>query len=628
MLKRRYLDYPVEALKETMLRKTGANFSGTGKCEFSVWAPFKEKVQLEFESPDFPVTDLEKDAFGYWHKNIDGIEPGMKYRFILDEELTRPDPASRAQPDGVHGWSQVRAENDHVWNDSEWENIPLHKMIIYELHTGTFTPEGTFEAVTTKLDHLLELGINAIEIMPVAQFSGTRNWGYDGVYHYAPQESYGGAEGLKALVDVCHQKGIAVILDVVYNHLGPEGNYLADFGPYFTDKYATPWGTALNFDDAYSDHVKGHFLRNALMWLDEFHIDGLRLDAIHAILDNSANHFLKELRQNVDELQRRNRRTYYLIAESDMNDVKVISPYSSGGYGLDAQWADDFHHAVHTVVTGEKTGYYADYGELSHLAKAFRQAFVYDGIYSAFRKRSIGNDPKGHALCKFVVCIQNHDQVGNRMLGERLSALVSFEMLKLSACVYLMSPFVPMLFMGEEYGEQHPFQYFVSHGDPDLVEAVREGRKKEFEYFGWQEQVPDPQAEETFMRSKLQWNYEDNAEMKAMFTFYKHLIALRKEGAFAGFSTKKIDTEMHEKEKVLIIRSQDIPSGPAALLAIINFNDKDQSVHVPASHEKWQKLMASADEQWKGPGTSADVIEKGTDIEVRAESILLYKAKT
>lgn len=611
-----------------MIKKTGASLLAKDRCQFTVWAPFRKSVEVEFDTSDLPRVKLEKDSHGYWSKEIDQITPGTRYRFILDDKITRPDPSSRAQPDGVHSWSEVEDEHNHVWGDSDWEGIALQDMIIYELHIGTFTTEGTFESAISKLDHLVDLGINAIEIMPISQFPGNRNWGYDGVYPYAAQHSYGGSKGLKALVDACHQRGIAVILDVVYNHMGPEGNYLADFGPYFTDRHSTPWGKAINFDDAYSDHVRGYFLRNALMWLDDFHIDALRLDAVHAIIDSGATHFLKELRQNVDELQIKNQRRYFLIAESELNDVKIIDSYDKGGYGLDAQWADDFHHAVHTLATGEEEGYYSDYGKIEHLAKAFRQGFVYDGIYSSFRKKTVGNNPQSIQSSRFVICIQNHDQIGNRMLGERLSQLVSFEMLKLTASTMLLSPYTPMLYMGEEYGERHPFLYFISHGDPGLVEAVRKGRSNEFKAFKWKGQVPDPQAEETFNQSKLKWDFDNDPEQKSLFTYYQYLISLRKQGMFSAFYSRHLDTEVHEEQKLLIIRSKDAIPGIGILLVVFNFSKEHQHVTMPASYERWYKICSSSDERWRGKGCSSKtIIQRGEEIVVAAESMVLYKSE-
>ena len=457
--------------------------------------------------------------FGYWQTWVANVKPGTRYKFALQDGPERPDPASMHQPMGVHEASEVVDHHAFAWTDSSWPGLPLEQYIIYELHTGTFTPQHTFEGIIQKLDYLVDLGITAIELMPVAAFPGSRNWGYDGVYPFAVQESYGGPEGLKKLVNACHVKGLAVVLDVVYNHMGPEGNYLNDFGPYFTGKYNTPWGKALNFDDAGCDGTRNFFIQNALMWFREYHIDALRLDAVHAIIDLSAKHFLLELAEAVNELSLETGRKFYLIAESDLNDVQVINPPAKGGFGMDAQWCDDFHHALHALTTGETDGYYEDFGKLEDLEKVFNEAFVYSGIYSAHRKKTFGSNASQHPARQFVVCMQNHDQVGNRMLGERLPALVSFPMLKLAAAAYLLSPYLPMLFMGEEYGETNPFLYFISHTDPELVKAVQEGRKKEFKAFKWAGNIPDPQSEETFLSSCLSWNYhEGQGKNSAIFT--------------------------------------------------------------------------------------------------------------
>ena len=596
----------------------GAQYA-EGNCLFSVWAPSLSKVQLLIKGQKEPW-DMVKDQWGYWQTKVKDMAPGTRYMFLLEEELKRPDPASLSQPEGVHEWSEVIDNQSYQWEDAAWTPPALEEMIIYELHVGTFTPEGTFEAIIGKLDHLQELGVNAIEIMPIAQFPGDRNWGYDGVYPFAAQNNYGGVGKLKQLVDKCHQKNIAVILDVVYNHMGPEGNYLSDFGPYFTDKYHTPWGSSLNFDDEYSGPVRNFFLKNAISWLRDFHIDGLRLDAVHAIMDNGPIHLLKELRMQVDELEKETRKRYCLIAESDMNDVKIISDYSKGGYGLDGQWVDDFHHAVHTLATGEKEGYYQDYGEISHLAKTFKQGFIYDGIYSEFRKKRVGNSPKDARPGQFVVCLQNHDQTGNRMLGERISQLVSFEMLKLAVGTLLISPYVPMLFMGEEYGEDQPFLYFVSHTDPELVKAVQEGRKNEFKSFEWGGDVPDPQSKETFNRSKLRWDDADDVSKQVVFNFYKQLIQWRKQGLFRAFRNNAI--QIQEQDKLLLLWAGE---GAGQILAVLNFNHSEQKVEVPGNGG-WKKIVASADEKWGGFSHVAESIQGGEKLVVPSVSMLLYQS--
>ncbi len=604
-----------------MTRKSGAHKSENEEWEFTVWAPFAKKVRVEFQQQDLPVQQMKHDDFGYCTARVKA-SAGTKYRFVLDDDLVRPDPASCYQPEGVHGWSQVVDHDEFGWSDSHWKGIRLQDMILYELHVGTFTTEGTFEAVIPKIDYLIDLGINTIEIMPVSQFPGNRNWGYDGVYPSAAQASYGGPQSLMKLVDACHQKGMAVVLDVVYNHMGPEGNYLNDFGPYFTDKYGTPWGSAINFDDAHSDHVRRFFIDSALMWLKEYHFDGLRLDAVHAIFDNSATHFLKQMRQETDLLEEETGRSYHLIAESDLNDVRLLNPYDRGGYNLDAQWADDFHHAIHSLVTGETLGYYSDFGKVEDLAKSLRQVFIYDGKYSQYRKKSIGSDPRSQPASKFVVCIQNHDQVGNRMRGDRLDQLVSFEQKKLAAGIMLMSPYIPLLFMGEEYGESSPFQYFVSHGDPDLVEAVRQGRSDEFKSFKWQGDVPDPQSEETFNRSKLNWDFSEDPQKQTMLNYYKHLITLRKNGAFSAFAGR-VKTTAKEDIKFLIIEGEDEAAG-VKLCALINFAEKEQKYALPEQGE-WEKIFASSDEEWNGPGHATG--QAGATVAVPATALLIYRSK-
>lgn len=608
-------------MDRNITQKVGVYKSSGTAYTASVWSPKAEKIQMIIKGKPHPI-DLEKDSYGYWQKEISELKEGDKYMFKLDGDKEIPDPSSLYQPGGVHSWSSVVDHSAYDWSGDNWQPPSMSDMVIYELHVGTFTPEGTFSAIIEKLDHLRDLGVNAIEIMPIAQFPGSRNWGYDGVYPFAVQESYGSVTDLKRLVEKCHQFGIAVILDVVYNHMGPEGNYLSLFGPYFTEKYNTPWGAALNFDDSYSDHVRNFFLQNAIMWLKDYHIDGLRLDAVHAIMDIGPTHFLKELSQKVDELEKETGRQYVLIAESDLNDVKLISDYDGGGYGLEGQWADDFHHAVHTLITGEGGGYYEDYGNLDHIAKSFQQGLIYDGIYSQHRKKKVGTDPSNNGKHQFVVCIQNHDQVGNRMLGDRLSQLVSLEKYKLAAGIMLISPFTPMLFMGEEYAEDQPFQYFVSHGDPDLVKAVQEGRKREFNSFKWEGEVPDPQSEATFNNSKLNWDFGNNKEKTTVFTFYKYLISLRKEGLLSSFRSDYFSISKDEDKNVLSVVAQ---KGGEEILAIMNFNATEQEVRIPAKNNEWNKLLASSDTRWQGPRDLPEKIEGGAVILLPSSSLILYK---
>lgn len=500
----------------------GAFFIRPKTLRFNVWAPHHQKAEVILYPARKKIL-LHKDAQGYHSGILQDAKPGLLYQYLLDGELERPDPASRFQPQGVHGPSCVVDPGAFRWSDSKWKGIKTEDLIFYEIHTGTFTPEGTFEAAITKIPHLKELGITCVEIMPVAQFPGKRNWGYDGAYLYAVQNSYGGPDGLKKLVNACHRAGLAVCLDVVYNHFGPEGSYLRDFGPYFTPKYHTPWGDAVNYDDVYSGEVRRFITDNLLYWLTEFHIDVFRLDAVHAIYDFSARPVLKELQEKAQTQARNLGRRVSIIAESDLNDPRLIQKSSAG---LDGQWSDDFHHAAHTCLTGETQGFYSDFGTLADLAKAVREGFIYDGKYAPSRKRGHGAPLGKVSKSKLVVCVQNHDQVGNRAFGERLGQLVSFEREKLAAVLLLMAPNLPLIFMGQEYGEKTPFQYFIDHEDAGLVKAVQEGRKKEFAAFGWKN-VPDPAAEQAFKISKLHWESLKQKEQRELFGIYKTLIQLR-----------------------------------------------------------------------------------------------------
>src|SRR5487761_1019672 len=505
----------------------GATPLNDGSCSFLVWAPFAQQMELQIEEPTSRRIPMEQLERGYFHCSAAAVRPGTKYTYRLNETKQRPDPASRHQPLGVHGPSQVYCPR-FPWSDWHWKGIALPSAVFYEIHVATFTPAGTFDAIIPRLPALKSLGITMLELMPVAQFPGDRNWGYDGVYPYAVQNSYGGPEGLKRLANACHEVGLGLALDVVYNHLGPEGNYFGDFGPYFTDHYRTPWGNAINFDGPHSDEVRRFFIENALYWISEFHVDALRFDAIHAIIDASAKSFLEELTSRVHEFAARAGRTVHLIAENDRNDARTVKSQDAGGYGFDAQWNDDFHHALHSLVTSERNGYYEDFGSIHDLAKAYSEGFVYSGQYSHFRRRRHGNSSRDIASHRFLVSSQNHDQVGNRAEGERLSQIAPFETLKLIAGAVLLSPFIPLLFMGEEYADSSPFQYFVSHGDEGLIHSVREGRRKEFERFKWQDSVPDPQFPATFTRSKLHWDQRTHGQHATLLSFYTHLLKLRR----------------------------------------------------------------------------------------------------
>jgi len=605
--------------------RIGANNLGDGRCEFCVWAPLLDEVALRIVSPEEYIIPMEKDRQGYWRVVVNQVFPRTLYLYRLDGNLDRPDPASGFQPDGVHRPSQVIDHNSFQWEDRNWSGIPLKEMIIYELHVGTFTRDGSFEAIIPRLDDLCDLGITAINIMPVAQFPGGRNWGYDGVHPYAVQNSYGGPDGLKKLVNACHKRDMAVVLDVVYNHLGPEGNYLADFGPYFTETYRTSWGSAINFDCAHSDCVRNFFIENALFWFRYYHIDALRLDAVHAIYDMSAKHFLQELAERVEDLSNKNGRKFYLIAESNLNDVRVIRPRESGGYGIDAQWCDDFHHSLHTLLTGERTGYYMDFAGVEDLVKAFLEGFVYSWQYSPYRKRHHGSSSKDIPADQFIVFSQNHDQVGNRMLGERLSKLVSFEALKLAAGAVLISPYIPLIFMGEEYGEESPFLYFVSHSDPDLVAAVREGRKMEFQDFKWGGVPPDPQSRETFLRSRLGWEKRREGRHNVLIEFYRRLIQLRRTiSALSNPDRNSLDVS--GMDKIILLRRW---CDESHVFCVMNFHCEDIVFHAPIPNGRWKKIFDSSDEIWSGSGSSLPkMIAGGQELTIRPLSFALYEAYT
>ena len=603
--------------------KVGSQYLGNGVCEFTLWSPLREKVAVHLVSPQEKLLPMVEQERGYWYLKADDIEPGTQYYYRLEGASDKPDPASHFQPQGVHEASEVIDHSSFNWQDSEWTGISLESMILYELHVGTFTNEGTFKAIIPRLADLAELGVNAIEIMPVAQFSGDRNWGYDGVYPYAVQNSYGRPEDFKQLVDAAHQQGIAIILDVVYNHFGPEGNYLAHHAPYFTDTYHTPWGDAINFDDAYSYGVRNYFIENALYWLENYHIDGLRLDAIQAIYDSSAKHILQEMAQKVEQLSQQVGRKLYLIAESDLNDVRVIRPPELGGYGIDAQWSDDFHHSLRTVLTKESGGYYADFGSCEQLAKAYQNTFVYDWQYSEFRKRYHGNSTGDRQGYQFVVCIQNHDQIGNRMLGERISDLIDFEATKLAAGALLLSPYIPLLFMGQEYGDESPFLYFVSHSDPELVKAVREGRKKEFTDFHSEGEYIDPQSEESFNASKLHWEQKDEGKHQVLWQLHQKLINLR----HTIPALKKLDKQnfkaINQDEVILLHRWQK----NSQVFCLLNFGDRNVSLSNIFPAGNWQKILDSAETKWMGDGSSlpAQIDTSEQKIALESHSFAVYQ---
>jgi maltooligosyltrehalose trehalohydrolase len=502
---------------------------------FAVWAPRAKSCVVEVQNIRHPMAQGEH---GWWQADVADAHHGSDYAFFLDDDpKPYPDPRSAWQPDGVHGRSRILDHSEFAWHDENWTAPLLSEAIVYELHVGTFTPEGTYRSAIQRLQYLRELGITHVELMPVNSFPGRWGWGYDGVALYAPQEQYGGPEALKAFVDACHTTGLAVLLDVVYNHFGPDGNYTGRFGPYITENHHTPWGGAINFEESGSDEVRRFFCDNALMWLRDYHFDGLRLDAIHAFIDRSAKHFLEQLSEEVETLSVQSKKIYVLIAESDLNDPRVVTPRRShepnptldaGGYGIDAQWSDDFHHAIFALLTGERRSYYKDFGSLAQLAKSLKSVYVYDGIYSEYRGCIHGRPVEHLSAHRFLGYIQNHDQVGNRAFGDRISSIVGLQKAKLAAALVMTAPFVPMLFQGEEFAASAPFLYFADHDDPELARAVSEGRRREHAHDGAWDSIPDPESLESFNQSKLNWNELNDPEHAEMLDWHRKLIQLRR----------------------------------------------------------------------------------------------------
>lgn len=608
----------------SLYQKLGANIINKSECKFTVWAPEEKKVELILGEND-EHHPMEKDYSGYWHVSLQENVTNKKYKYQVGKKGAFPDPASLYQPEGVHGYSQVFDTKQHKWSDNEWVNPYLGDYIMYEIHAGTFTEEGTFAGIAKKLDYLRSLGVNAIEIMPVGQFSGTRNWGYDGVYPFAVQNTYGGPAELQKLVDTCHNKGIAVILDVIYNHLGPEGNYLSQFAPYFTDTYNTPWGAAINFDDEYSYGTRNYFIQNALMWFRDFHIDALRLDAIHAIKDYGAKHFMLELAEYTAQLSQVTGRNHYLIAESNLNDVRYINPVEKGGYQLEAQWSDDYHHAIHTKLTGDDFGYYMDYGSTADIVKSLNDAFIYDEKYSPFRKKVYGSKTDSNEGHQFVIFNQNHDQVGNRKFGERLSVLTGFEQQKLAAVTLIMSPYLPMLFMGEEYGEKNPFLYFVDHEDENLNKLVRKGRRAEFKHAWDKTPAPAPDEKQTFEKSMMSWNFENDEQQKTLLQLHKELINLRKtEGALRMPSRTSCNiSHLRNLDVITIERWNDSHT----YFCLLNYSDTQRQVELlPEKGDFLQLILNTASAKWKGSQKDLSDIAKYADtINIPAHAAIIYK---
>ena len=581
----------------------GASVRSGYSVEFRVWAPNLTNLAVRVmggnEGEPSRTIPMRQSSDSEFVATVPQVGAGADYVYVLDGERERPDPVSRWQPGGVHAPSRVVDPASFRWSDQGWSGIPLRDFIIYELHTGTFTREGTFESVIARLPYLRDLGITAIEIMPVAEVPGNRNWGYDGASLYAPQSSYGGPTGLKKLVDACHQHGLAVVLDVVYNHLGPEGNYLPEFAPCFTDTHHTPWGKAINFDGPESDGVRRFIIDNALYWLTEYHVDALRLDAIHGIYDFGARHILDELSQAFQDQARRLQRQAWLIAESDLEDVRIINPRAKGGYAFDAQWHDDFHHALYALLTGQREGFLMDFGAVANLSKSVTEGFVFDWRYSHYRRRHYGSSSKNRPGEQFVGFIQNHDQVANTSRGKRLSSLVSSGQQKLAAVLTLSSPFLPLLFMGEEYGETAPFLYFTSFDDPGLAAAVTAGRKKELGSHYSESEFADPQAPGTFEHCKLDWSKTEVSPHAEILRLYRDLISLRRRHLSLANCRKELtEIQFNEQRKWLLMKRSD-PSGSGALL-VFNFSSEAQSIPVLDSDHSWRLALWTGDAIYGG----------------------------
>ncbi len=588
-------------MQDRMTRRCGVIGLANGSVCWRVWAPRARRVDLVVINGDqrrsCPMTAEERGYFSYTEA---GVAEGQRYTYRLDGGPERPDPVSLWQPNGVHHPSAVLRPQRFTWSDGDWKGRSREDLVFYELHVGTFTPEGTFEAIIPRLESLRELGITALELMPVAQFPGTRNWGYDGVHLYAPQNSYGGPHGFQRLVDACHAAGLAIFLDVVYNHLGPEGNYLQEFGPYFTERYHTFWGPAFNYDDAGCDPVRDFVLENVRLWISGYHLDGLRLDAVHAIFDASPRHILREIREAADSAAADLGRRVHVIAESNLNDVRLLQPPERGGYSLDAQWNDDFHHAVHTHLTGERQGYYADFGNVEDFPKLFERTFILDGSYSPFRGRRHGAPAGDLAGDRFVISVQNHDQIGNRARGDRLASLLSWPAQRLAASLMLLAPHLPLLFMGEEYGEEHPFLFFCSFLDPQLSAQVREGRRQEFADFAWQGEVPDPQAESSFLASRLTWWWPAGTRQAGLRRLYRDLLKARRcWPALRDFQRRAASIFTQKDAAVLRLIRGGTKEVPGATIRI-DFNLTNQAQPLPPAADVPEVLLFSSEARQYG----------------------------
>ncbi|MGD8329316.1 MAG: malto-oligosyltrehalose trehalohydrolase [Acidobacteriota bacterium] len=607
---------PIDAL--------GAVPLADGRCRFTVWAPRAERVEVRTLGDERRVA-LEPGERGYFRATVPDVATGARYLYRLDGAEESPDPASRLQPDGVHGPSQVVDTTEAVADDG-WRGVPRDELVFYELHVGAYSPSGSFAGILPHLDGLSDLGVTALQLMPVAQFPGARNWGYDGVFPFAVHNTYGGPSGLAELVRAAHSSGLAVVLDVVYNHLGPEGNVLGRFGPYFTDRYRTPWGDAVNFDGPGSDEVRRFFLESARQWIVDFGVDGLRVDAIHGIFDHSPITFLRELTEMVHRAGRAAGREVHVIAEDDRNDDAVVRPADCGGEGFDAQWSDDFHHALHALLTGERAGYYGDFGSFEQLVDAYSDGFVYTGQYSSFRRRRHGSPAGSVPAQRLVVFGQNHDQVGNRPAGDRLAAHLLPADLRLAAAVVLLSPFLPLLFMGEEYGETSPFPYFVDHADEDLLEAVRRGRRAELADFGWSNEALDPADPQTFVRAALHHELGDNGAHRHLRDYYRELLHLRRTIAALARPSKqamRIERDDEQPDFFAVYRW----CGERIAVLGFNFSRSAASVTIPLLAGTWMRRLDSAAARWGGEGehTPSQLDGGAARLEMAGRSAVIYE---
>lgn len=570
-------------------------------AEFAVWAPLPRLVRLDLEGVLHPM--VRRDD-GWWRTELD-CAPDARYGFVLDDApKVLPDPRSARQPDGVHRRSQLWNPRAAAWTDDGWAGRSVQGAVIYELHIGTFTPEGTFDAAIEKLDHLVDLGVDFVELMPVNAFNGIHGWGYDGVLWFAVHEPYGGPDGLVRLVDACHARGLGVLIDAVFNHFGPSGNYLPPFGPYLSSA-ANPWGQGVNLAGPGADEVRRYIIDCALRWMRDFHVDGLRLDAVHALADNTAIHILEELAAETDALAAVLGRPLSLVAESDLNDPRLITPSDLGGYGLAAQWDDDIHHAIHSAVSGERQGYYCDFGSMAALADTLRNGFFHAGTYSSFRGRRHGRrlDTALIPATRLLAYTCTHDQVGNRAAGDRPGQNLDRGQLAVKAALALGSPYTAMLFMGEEWGSTRPFQFFSSHPEPELARATAEGRKSEFAEHGWDaDSVPDPQDPETFRRSKLDWREAQEPAHAELLEFYRGLIRLRRcEPDLAVPWLPHLGVDVDEEQRWIVMRRGKIA---------IACNLGEQSTELPISGEillHWNDPVVDAD-QTRLPSHSVAVL--------------------